>query len=128
MKHERDVAYLFQRAPEPVPTGGSPNSGRPASVAHWSGAIGSITIFVPIGMLLLHPVARDLTRVVAGEHEVVVDAEHERLQQRQRGERGDSTRGRQRSASATIAHAADIARIGYIGSIQRAKKRELLPK
>ena len=103
LKHERDVAYLFQRAPEPVPTGGSPNSGWPASCAHWSGAIGSMTIFVADRDVLLHPVAGDLPRVVAREHDVVVDAEDERLQQRERGERRDQHTGLEARGQATIA-------------------------
>ena len=43
------MRHLFQRLPLPVPPWSS-KSGWPASIAHWSGAIGSTTIFEPDGM------------------------------------------------------------------------------
>ena len=73
------MRHLFQRLPLPVPPWSS-KIGCPASIAHWSGAIGSTTIFAPAGMFCDHPVARHLARVGLGQHEVVVDAEDEALQ------------------------------------------------
>ena len=46
MPLKREVGHFVQRLPVPVA-----RDGRPLSIAHWSGAIGSITTFPPAGML-----------------------------------------------------------------------------
>ena len=115
--HERDVRHLFQRFPLPVPPSDS-KIGRPTSIAHWSGAIGSTTMFVPFGMCCDHPLARHPARVGLGQHEVVVDAEDEALQEdedreRKRRDRGaEAGRRASQVASAIAAHAASRHRSG----------------
>ena len=72
-----------------------------------------MTILVPTGMLRSIQSRATSARVVAGEHEVVVDAEHEALGEQERGERREQhARPQARGASATTAHAASRHRIG----------------